>query len=193
MCRKEVDGDKMQRRLPVWKYCIALAIAILAMLCVYATLAVRSFHIALSPVTDEDRQKFAVLAKILETAELPHREVDNTSVGFPVIEHRLQVIEELVDVFQVKFGRLPASIEELTAIPAGSRQEQAKKEIRSESRNCRIFNLSAESYLLNCDDWNPSEKTLQDFKVAADKRYVRFYNFNGHVILSVPLPYVARP
>ena len=185
----------MQRKLRVWKYCIALAIAILAMFYVYTIFAARSFHVALSPITKEDRQKLAALAKILETANrYPHREVDNTSVGFPVIEHQLQVVGQLVDAFQLNFGRLPASIEELMALSAaGSRQEQAKEEIRLESRNCRIFNLSAESYFLNCDGWNPGEKTLRDLKVAADKRYNRFYNFNGHVVLSVPPPYVARP
>jgi hypothetical protein len=184
----------MQSKPLLWKYWIGLAIAVLGTFYIYTIYAASSFHIVLSPITNEDRQKFSAMAKVLETAErYPHREVDNTSVGFPAIEHRLQAVEDLVDVFQFKFGRLPASNEELTAIPAGPRQEQAKEEIRSESRNCRIFNLSAESYFLNCDGWSPNEKTLQDLNVAADKRYVRFYNFEGHVVLFAPPPYVAQP
>jgi hypothetical protein len=195
MCPNELDGDKMQRKPLLWKYWIAIAIAVLGTFYIYAIYAARSLHIALSPITKEDRQKFAALAKILDTAErYPHREVDNTSVGFPAIEHQLHVVGQLVDVFQLKFGRLPASIDELIALPEdGSRQEQAKEEIRSESRNCRVFDLSAESYFLNCDGWSPNEKTLQDLNVAADKRYVRFYNFDGHVVLFAPPPYVTRP
>jgi hypothetical protein len=192
----EVNGEKMQRRPLVWKYCIAAAAVGLGIFYIYTVFAARSLHIALSPLTEEERRKFGALAKTLETAEhYPHREVDNTSVGFGDIEHRLQVVGQLVDAFQFTFRRLPASIDELIdLLPAGRYgQAQAKKEIRLESRDCRIFNLSAESYFLNCDGWSPNEKALQDVQAAADKQYVRFYNFNGHVVLSVPPPYVVRP
>jgi hypothetical protein len=185
----------MQSKPLLWKYWIGLAIAVLGTFYICTIYATSSFHIVLSPITNEDRQKFAALAKFLETAErYPHREVDNTSVGFPASEDQLHVVGQLVDVFQLKFGRPPASIDELIALPGeGSRREQAKEEIRSESRNCRIFNLSAESYFLNCDGWSPNEKTLQDLNVAADKRYVRFYNFDGHAVLFAPPPYAAQP
>lgn len=189
----------MQRRV-VFKYCVRLALAISVALCgciVYGVYSLSTFHIAFKPLTEEDRRKFSALAKALEKVEsYPHREVDKTSVGFPVIERKLQDVDQLVTAFQFRFGRLPFSIAELTAIPEVApwfRRERAKIEIRLESWNCRIFGLTADSYFLNCDGWSPHEKTLQDLKVAADKRYVRFHNFSGHVVLSVPPAYVTPP
>lgn len=92
----------MQRRL-VFKYCVRLALAISVALCgciVYGVYSLSTFHIAFKPLTEEDRRKFSALAKALEKVEsYPHREVDKTSVGFPVIERKLQDVDQLVPHF----------------------------------------------------------------------------------------------
>jgi hypothetical protein len=181
----------MKDRRTFWILCFALSISGIVMLTIYE---LATFRIRLTPITEEDTKPFSAIGKLLETTERrPNREVDDTSVGFPDREQRLRVIGQLVHVFEIRFGHLPESLEDLIAIPtSGPKQQRAKDEIKSAVAGCQLFHLSVNSYLLNCDGWNPDERSLLQLEKTSDRQKVRFYSVDQHVVLSVPPP-VLRP
>lgn len=151
------------------------------------------FNIKLAPITDRDVATFTALANLLQaTARYPYpsRPVDDRSLGFPQKEAQLQLLDQPVSLFEGRFHRLPTSLNELPmVIEEGPRAKTARQELQELASSCQILLLGAESYVLNCDDWNPHGKVSWDIVLGSPRLdSVKFLLADGHVLLFAPPP-----
>jgi hypothetical protein len=151
----------------------------------YAVLTVRP---SLRPITDKELEPYAALAKIIQASKsVPSPPIDDTSVGYPKRETELSGLNEALYVFQVRFRRLPNSLDELPQIiDNGPGTERARKELQNASGRCKILTFGRNSYALNCDGWNPDQSELAKAYSEFNKSVIKYYLIGGHVVLYSP-------
>ncbi len=163
----------------------------------------RHFEITPISVSEENHAKAAQIKHDLDetlagmkAGEIPWRKIDYSSVGFPGKEAELLELRREVDGFNLKFGRLPISpselLELLKAVPSARRYRE--KDFRRFARDCQMVLLGADSYILNCDGWQPGDRTDLERLVATFQPHTeRFYLVGKNLVLFVP-PFVkGRP
>ena len=181
----------------------AIALAVVAV--AYGSLVLYwQFHFKISPISLSD-QEYARVARIgqeveevgkgMKAGQVPWRKIDYASVGLPDKEAKLLRLREAVNAFQLKFNRLPDSPSELwelsRAVPGA---EYRQKELRRLGRDCGLVSVTADSYILNCDQWSPPDRVALDRLVGTFQSDTeRFYLVESHLILFVPSFVHERP
>jgi hypothetical protein len=128
------------------------------------------------------------LGQKIHEGELPSIKEDFSTVGSPTKEALLLELRRFMQVFEAGFRRPSKDSAELgRLITEGSLSKQQKSVIRREIRQCQIFTLPENSYLLNCDGWGSTDpENVNRLVQKLDKQSERFYINDGHVFLYSP-------
>ncbi|MFZ0634255.1 MAG: hypothetical protein WA755_09790 [Candidatus Acidiferrales bacterium] len=129
----------------------------------------------------------------IKSGELPSIKEDFASVGSRTQEARLLELRRFVQSFEVGYGRPPRDSSELGRLATeGELSLQQRRLVQKDARDCQVFPMPGDSYLLNCDEWHPTQsESLSQFVARLDKETERFYVIGGHVFVYSP-PFVGR-
>jgi hypothetical protein len=183
-----------------WKLVVLIPVTLGVLFAAATWYAHRRLTIGPMAMTDEDRAKFVAAQRILEqtvagmkSGQVPWKQLDYSSVGSPKEEGVLLQLRRDLGAFEIMFGRWPTGIRELRRLNSAFEATLTQRFHREAIiRACRIVSVRSESYILNCDGWDPPEDhELQLLVGRFDPETEKFYAIQGHVILFVP-PFVKN-
>jgi len=133
------------------------------------------------------------LSQSIKEGKLPSMKEDFTSVGSPREEAKLIELRRFLQVFEAGFGRPPQNASELSSLATRSALSPEQRILAKRyASDCEIFTFPEHSYLLNCDNWQPTDiKDLQALVERFDTTTEKFYAVQKHIFLYSP-PYANR-
>jgi len=188
---------KKPTKILLWTL-LALVLAYLAMWWYVSA----TFELRIFPLSAEDRarinlvaEELSKLAQGVSNGTTPWRQVDRSSVGFPLQEANLVQLRNGIDFFAGSFGRQPSDASELPRLLTLPGMGWSQKHLyQTLAKECQILTLQPDSYILNCDGWNaPPWSHIGDLVRTFNREKEKFYAVQGHVILFVPSPVSGKP